>query len=194
MSEKTYTHHSHEQEKSSHELKDHNKEVLDDLMEKGREATRQDAENKAERLDEIRNEAHHEARETDDILATHLEKEDPEPAQALVGRDLKEIKYKRTLQSVQRGLSTPEKTLSKVIHNPAVDAVSSAAEKTIARPSGLLAGSIFAFIGSSVYLYISKHYGYEYNFLLFALLFFGGFGLGLLIELVYKLIKKPSKN
>ena len=193
MSE-TYTHHSHEQDKSSHELEDHNKEALDALAEKGREARDQNEENKSEQLNELRNEANAEAEPAQDLLAEQLSRDEPAAPAGLVGRDLKQIKYKRTLQSVQKGLSNPEKTLSKLIHNPVIDAVSTAAEKTVARPSGLLTGSIFAFLGSSMFLYIAKHYGYEYNFLLFALFFFGGFALGLLIELVYKLIKRPSRS
>lgn len=190
MSEKTYTHHRHEQDKPNHELEDHSKDILDDLAEKGREASRQHDEEKAEHLDEVRNEIAQEARETDDVLQAHHEQERPDDAPSLVGRDLKEIKYKRTLQSVRKDLNAPEKLLSKVIHNPLVDAVSEVAEKTIARPSGLLTGSIFAFLGSSSFLYAAKHYGFEYNFLIFALFFIGGFALGLLIELVMRMIKR----
>jgi hypothetical protein len=109
--------------------------------------------------------------------------------QTLVNRDLKDTKYKRTLQSIRKDLSAPEKALSKIIHNPVVDALSATAERTIARPSGLLAGSICAFIGSSTFLYIAKHYGYTYNFMLMTLFFIGGFGLGLLIELVSRTVK-----
>lgn len=194
MSEKTYTHQSHEQDKPNHELEDHSKELLNELAEKGQEASRQNAENKAEQLDELRNEASSEALPSQDLLAEQIKQDEPAAPAGLVGRDLKDIKYKRTLQSVRKGLSVPEKALSRVIHNPVVDAVSTAAEKTVARPSGLLVGSIFAFLGSSVFLYIAKHYGYQYNFLLFALLFIAGFGLGLVLELVFRLLKKSPKS
>lgn len=194
MSEKTYKAHGHEQDRPNHELESHSEEILDSLAEKGREAAKQNDENKAEQLDEIRNEANAEALPAQDLLAEQISRDEPPAPAGLVGRDLRDVKYKRTLQSVRKDLSAPEKALSKIIHNPIIDAVSSAAEKTVARPSGLLFGSIFAFVGSSLFLYVAKHYGYEYNFLMFALFFLGGFGLGLLIELVFRLIKKAPKN
>ena len=190
MSEKTYTHPRHEQDKPNHELEDHSQEILDDLAEKGHEAARQHDNEKAERIDEMRNEIANEAHGAEDVLIAHNEQERPAEAPSIVGKDLKEIKYKRTLQSVRKDLNAPEKVLSKVIHNPVVDAVSEVAEKTVARPSGFLSGSIFAFLGSSTFLYISKYYGYEYNFLLMALFFVGGFVLGLLIELLVRMLKR----
>jgi hypothetical protein len=102
------------------------------------------------------------------------------------------MKYKRTLQSVQKDLSTPEKALSKVIHNPTVDALSEVAGKTVARPSGFLTGAIFAFVGSSAFLWISKHYGYKYNFLLFVIFFGVGFVVGLVLEALLRLVHRKS--
>ena len=191
MSEKTYTHHSHEEQKPNHELEDHSNEILNELAEKGREAQQNHNQEKAERLDELRQEATETAQHADEVLPSDREQQS-DIAPSLIGRDLKEIKYKRTLQSVRKDLNAPEKALSKIIHNPIVDAVSEAAEKTVARPSGLLTGSIFAFLGSSIFLYISKHYGYEYNFLLFILFFVGGFGLGLMIEVALRLLHRKS--
>jgi len=193
MSEKTYVH--PEKERPSGEIQDHAREELDKLIqEKGLEAKQENEQAKSEQLDELRNETQAEAISTDDLLARHVEQEQPAAAPGLVNKDLKEIKYKRTLQSVRKDLSKPERTLSKVIHNPLVDAVSSGAEKTVARPISLLTGAIFAFIGSSLYLFVVKHYGYEYNFLIFVLLFAAGFGLGLVVELILRLLHHSPKQ
>lgn len=193
MSEKTYTHHRHEQDKPNHELEDHSHEILKELAEKGHEAEQKHSETKAERIDQIRLEALQEARPAEEMIIAQQEQA-PDAAPSLVGRDLKEIKYKRTLQGVRKHLNVPEKALSSFIHNPVVDAVSEAAEATIARPSGLLSGSMFAFLGSSTFLYIAKHYGYEYNYLLMALFFFGGFAIGLVIELILRTLRSKSKS
>ncbi|MEO8863139.1 MAG: hypothetical protein ABI354_02340 [Candidatus Saccharimonadales bacterium] len=97
---------------------------------------------------------------------------------------LKSEAYKRSLEKIQKKLPKTSKAFSKVIHNDAVEAVSNIGAQTIARPSGLLGGSICAFLGSSILLYTSKHYGFRYNYLVLLLLFIGGFALGALIELV----------
>lgn len=181
MSEKS--HHSHEHGHDKIELDSTSKEILEKLAEKGRESAEKHAEELKENLEDIRAEAHEKAKSASEVLFKR-EQEAKEPdTPLLVNKDLKNIKYKRTLQSVQKDLKPAERALSKVMHNEKVDAISEVAGKTIARPSGFLAGAITAFVGSSIYLWTTKHYGYEYNFLFFAMLFAAGFALGLLVEL-----------
>lgn len=101
-----------------------------------------------------------------------------------INRELKKITFKRELRHIQRRESAPDRALSKVIHQPVVRAVSDAASRTVSRPSGLLGGGIVAFLGTSGYLYVAKHYGFEYNYLIFLGLFVGGFALGLIFEVL----------
>jgi len=150
MSEQTHKH-NHEQHSGNHEVDNKTKELLEEMTEKGRESAEEHAEKVADSLEDIRAEALDKSETAEDLAAVHeAETEEPE-APLLVNADLKNIKYKRTLQSVRKDLKPTERVMSKVIHNPAVDAVSEVAGKTIARPSGFLAGAIFAFIGSSVF-------------------------------------------
>ncbi len=107
---------------------------------------------------------------------------------------LKSHALNTTIKRTQRQLSGAERTFSKVIHQPAVDAVSSAAEATVARPYSLLVGGLFSAIASLVVLYICRHYGYEYNFLIGLASFAGGFVLGLVLEGLYRLFKKARKR
>jgi hypothetical protein len=107
-----------------------------------------------------------------------------------VNHELKSIALQRTLVRVRRHLSGPNRLLSKVIHQPAVQAVSEAGAKTIARPSGLLLGSFTALLGSSFVLYLAKHYGFRYNYLLVFVLFVGGFVVGLALEFVIWLLRR----
>jgi hypothetical protein len=109
---------------------------------------------------------------------------------ATVNKDLKNMAYRRTLRRTQQQLSAPSRTLSKIIHQPAIEASSEVIGKTIARPSGILSGGIVAFFGSSVFLWITRHYGYEYSFLLMLLLFVGGFCLGLMLEFFIRFARK----
>ncbi len=110
------------------------------------------------------------------------------PAQTLqrhdVNQELKAITLRRELKQIRRKLSPPERVLSKLVHQPVVRVVSEAASKTISRPSGLLGGGLVAFLGTSSYLYLAKHFGFTYNYLIFLGLFFGGFIIGLVLELV----------
>lgn len=106
---------------------------------------------------------------------------------------LKQQSYTQTLGRIRQRLTAPEKAFSRLSHNKTVDTVSSGLAKTVARPSGILGGGIFALLGSSIVLYMAKKYGFEYNFSLFFLLLGGGFLTGIVIELITKAISKARR-
>lgn len=102
----------------------------------------------------------------------------------------KEIKlhtYNKTMRRVRRKLTKSERTLSKVVHNKTIEAVSDVSSKTVARPSGIIGGGISALCGSLFLLYMTKNYGFEYNYFLFVLFFVGGFFVGMAIEAFIRL-------
>lgn len=101
-----------------------------------------------------------------------------------ITRELKQATLQRELTHIRRQLSSPNRALSKLIHQPAVRNISEAAGKTVSRPSGLLGGGILAFVGSSAYLYLAKHQGFNYNYVVFFGLFTSGFVVGLILELI----------
>lgn len=105
---------------------------------------------------------------------------------SLVGMQstLKSTAYNRTLAKIQLRLSKPSKSFSKVVHSPIIDNVSNITAQTVARPNGILGGSVMAFVGSCVLLYFSKHYGFRYNYLVAFGLFVVGYLLGSLIEII----------
>lgn len=106
------------------------------------------------------------------------------PKQSLhVNRELKNITLNRELTSIRRQLSTPQRALSKVIHQPVIRAVSEPLGKTVSRPSGLLGGGLMAFIGTTAYLVLARHSGMRYQYSVFLVMFFGGFIVGLVLEL-----------
>ncbi len=177
MSEKDPLPKSHEHLTSAHESHEA-AEKLKELREKAERA----ADNQ-EQIPELEQTAEQEAVASEDY--TVGEKAPQEPSSLYVSRELKAQTFQRTMTRIRKALPLHERTLSRVIHQPVVDAVSRAGAKTVARPSGLLGGSIVAFIGSSAFLWAAKRYGFAYNYLLFFLLFIGGFAIGMTIELVW---------
>ena len=123
---------------------------------------------------------------------TGHEKQGPSQSDFYVNQELKQQTWNRSMTRVRKHLSAPSKAFSKVIHQPVVDSVSRVSEKTVARPSGFLMGSIFAFIGSSAFLWTARHYGFAYNYLLFFLFFVVGFAVGLLVEALLRVLHKSK--
>jgi hypothetical protein len=110
------------------------------------------------------------------------------PAQPrTINRELKQITLQRELLSLRRKLAPPQRTLSRVIHQPVIRVVSEAAGRTVTRPSGLLGGSLVAFLGTSGYLFLAKYLGFTYNYSIFLFLFAAGFAFGLGLELLVQL-------
>lgn len=109
-----------------------------------------------------------------------------------VNHELKSLALNRTLSRVRRHLSAPNRLLSKVIHQPAVQSISEATAKTVARPTGLLTGSFVALVGSSLALYLARHYGFSYNYLLIFVLFAGGYIIGFIIDLAVWLWRRGA--
>lgn len=108
-----------------------------------------------------------------------------EPVQStFVNADLKKVTLQREIQAIRRKLPVTQRALSRVVHQPVVRALSEVAGQTASRPSGLLGGGLVAFLGSAVYLYMTKHIGFTYNYFVFLLLFLGGFAVGLALELI----------
>ena len=123
------------------------------------------------------------------------EKEKATPHTPLfVTKRLKNDAYKKLIKKTQSHLSKPERNFSKFIHRPAIERVSEAASKTVARPSGILFGGLAAFLASLFLLIISKRAGFTYNYLFFFIVFVGGYFSGLLIEAVYRLVRKPPRH
>lgn len=103
---------------------------------------------------------------------------------------MKSQTYTRTLGRIRSRLSMPDKALSKVMHNKIIEPLSEGLGKTAARPSGLLGGGIVALLGSTVLLYMAKHYGFRYNFFVFFILLAGGFIMGILAELLIRSVAR----
>lgn len=118
------------------------------------------------------------------------DKETPHNHPVLINKQLKDMAFSRALTRARKKLSLPSKAFSKVIHNEVVDKTSEVLGKTVARPAGLLWGSVLAFIGTTALLWITRHYGYEYNYLMLIILFVGGLIIGNVAELLWRMLRK----
>ena len=107
---------------------------------------------------------------------------------------LQKQSFKRELKTIQAKESAPTRALSKVVHQAAVQAVSETASKTVSRPSGLLGGGVAALLGSSVYLYLAYHIGFQYQPTVFIILLVTGFVIGLGIELIIRVLRAPKST
>ena len=113
--------------------------------------------------------------------------EDHQPTTHYINAEIMRMSYQRALIRVRKQLSLSDKVLSRVIHQPIIDSISEVGAKTIGRPSGLLGGGFISLVGTTIYYWITKHYGYDYNFSVFLALAAGGFILGVVIELIFNL-------
>lgn len=112
---------------------------------------------------------------------------------APIGKHLQRHGRNQTLKTVRKQLPASQRVMSRLIHQAQVEAVSNAAESTVARPSGLLGAGILSVLTSLVVLYICRHYGYEYNFFIGLASLAAGFALGLIGEGLLRLAK-PRKH
>lgn len=96
----------------------------------------------------------------------------------------KRAEYKKTLKSIQKEMNPAERTFSKVIHNPVVEATSEVAGKTVARPAALLAGSLAALILTTIVYVVAKYYGYVLSGFEWIATFLVGWAIGLIIDWV----------
>lgn len=146
----------------------------------------------AKHRNEIAQSAEKQALSSSEIAAKSSEKSHDQPRSHHITKDIKNVTFQRSLVRVRKRLSAPNKVLSSVVHQPVVERVSEAAGRTVARPSGFLGGGLFAFMGTLTLLYVTRKYGYEFNYLVFFMLFIGGFMVGSILELLIFSVKSSK--
>ena len=157
------------------------------------ERAEQSHENTEHRLEQARKSVEQEAISRENVDATQAEQSQKDTTEVRWwSSELKEQTLERTLTSVRKRLSAPERKLSQFIHIRAVETASDAAGKTIARPSGLLVGSICAFIGSIVSYLLARRIGGELSASVSLLFFVGGFVIGIVGEAVLFAYRKAK--
>jgi len=168
----------------NHEVSHHN-------AEKQPEARHESASDTEDRLASLREKVGEEAQSSDEVLKTAPQQE-KNTSNGPVKRELQDLMLARTLTRIRKELPFGQRTLSKVVHNKPVEIISAAGEKTIARPYGLLGGGLAAFIGSTFTFYTAKHYGFRYSFILFFILFIGGYVVATLLEIIFRTLRRAK--
>lgn len=177
----------HEKSTDHHE---HQKRLHEDLARKAEQAKQALSETN---IEHIRKLAEAQAEESKTTRVEQSPDKDPDEYVGMQ-HSLKSNAYARSLKTVQQKLPKTVRTFSRITHSQVVDTVSNASAQTVARPSGILGGSICAFLGTLVVLYYSKHYGFRYNYLILFALFIAGYFVGGTIELLVWLLHGRRQN
>ncbi len=188
----------HEHANSHEQHIDISKEVEASLRElEARHEASRDTDHESE-SDTFKHEAESIARPSEEILQEneklHEDTEAPRHSHANHAA-LKQDVYRKTLQQTQSQLDPMQRRFSSFLHHPIVESTSEIAAKTVARPTGIAWGAISAAFGTILSLFFAYRYGFSYNYLLFLLLFAGGYIIGTALELgIYhiKRLRKPT--
>lgn len=176
-----HEHKSHEHESRPHALDKHH-ERLRKLHEKAAEAATKSIEREiTEARQAVRSETAH-------VEATLS----PQEKAMFVPRHTKVDKlhsFNTTMHHVRQSLKAPERTFSKLIHQPMVEKVSEVAGKTVARPSGVIGATFAAALGLLLIYGIARFAGFSLSGSEMPLLLAIGFGIGLFVEWVFKSIR-----
>lgn len=160
-------------------------EAAEEPTQKERQATKEALVEHGETPDEAREAV--EKALSDKEKTTHKEAETPSSEQnktphRVFSRESREMAFKESMSDIQKRMSSPSRTFSKVIHNPVIEDTSEIVGRTVARPTSILSGSICAFVVLlGVYL-LAKHNGFALSGSEFIGTFVIGWALGLLID------------
>lgn len=182
----------HENAPSPEQAPSHERhEALDDAIERGKHA-----EHEAQKSIEAIKKSIEEQAVSGKEVAVHDRQKQAQGDATHYGlsRSLKKEALKKTLKQTRKHLNAPERTLSRVIHQPTIDKVSAVAGKTVARPSGILIGGIGALIGTTVLYFMSKYYGFTYNFLAYTMLFCACYIAGVSGEYIVRSLRKLGRK
>ncbi len=171
-------HHSHEHEQSEHLDRLKNK-IEKEATEASKAQSQEQAEHAKSVIEKLSTPS--------ERLKSHGEQHPQKNQERRIHGNEQAVSFSRTMTRVRKKLNPIEKPLSKVIHNPVIDKTSEVAGKTIARPSSVLGGAFFSLLGTSALLWITRHYGYEYNYLVVIMMFVIGMVFGVSLEALLKL-------
>jgi hypothetical protein len=183
MSEHEPLLHGLESHREGGEAKAEQNEKLKELIEKAGHSK----EKSVHEVEKLAHNAKEKAVSGKDRLVDHLGKESSRHSSLVIDKAVKYQAYQKTLKGVRHHLPPAQRAFSKLIHQPTIEKVSELGSKTIARPSGLLGGGFFALLGTTIVIWMSRHYGFRYNYFVIVGLMIGGFFAGLALELFIRL-------
>lgn len=183
---------SHEQAPRNHESKN---TLSPAEAKQHQERLKEHVESRAEKAGDsskVEQEARHEVHETAQSAAEMVPTNSESSSQASPIPPTKQEKRKSfntTMHHVRKNMGSAERTLSKVIHQPAIEKTSEVVGKTVARPSGIIGASIAAAIGLLLIFGIAKYAGFQLSGSEMPLLLAIGLVVGLISEWAYKSVR-----
>jgi hypothetical protein len=117
------------------------------------------------------------------------EKEYTPQHRSLSGLD-RRLNFRQTMVSMQSRLGPVSRSFSKFIHNPVVERTSDAVGKTIARPSAALGATTTALVVGLILYFTARFYGFSLRGPELVLAFVVGGIIGLLVEAIYKTLRR----
>lgn len=176
------------QERSKQEIESL-KEAGAEQRERLRESLEKATSERESNIDEARHEVDQAARRIERENTKEID-QGPSPAErrrrdAPISTTEREASFKMTMSEVQREMSAPSRTFSKVIHNKTVEKISDITGNTIARPNAILSGAIFAFILTLGVYIVAKNLGYPLS----GFETIGSFILGWILGICYDFLK-----
>jgi hypothetical protein len=99
-------------------------------------------------------------------------------------KKLKKEKYRETLRDARAEMSVPERSFSRVVHNPVIEKTSEVAGSTIARPNALLFGSLASLILVAAAYLVAKYYGFTLSGFEWIGAYLLGWAIGLIVDWV----------
>lgn len=114
------------------------------------------------------------------------------PAESSFNKGVKTKAYYKIINRARGRLSPVEKVISRAIHQPIVDEVSDLASKTVGHSWGILGAGLLGLSGTFTYSVAGLYYGYSYNSSILLLFLGGGFILGVLMKVLFNLLRGSS--
>jgi hypothetical protein len=129
-----------------------------------------------------------------DIEREHLDHDKPEnktqvdtSVEAIsISRADKQHAYKLTMSQIQSNMAPVTRQFSRLIHSKVVEKTSEVLESSVARPSGILGGGLFATIGLGAMLFFANRNGFKLSGSELLIFIVSGWIVGILAELFWK--------
>lgn len=165
------------------------REQLDGIGEKLRNSAEKSREKEDSNKEKL------EARKSIDTLAISGKEKAPSGSEQKQQRQAvssahKRQTYEATMKRVEAQLPNYQRTFSRFVNNPRVDRVSNVVGRTIARPSGIVGGGLFAVVGLLVLTYYANEIGFALSGTEFILLLVAGWAIGIVLDLVLTTVRR----
>lgn len=180
MAEKLHEQQSPEQQATPEQRREDERRA-ERLREDAERRAEQAGDDQPERLEKSRHEVERVA-EKQEKPAVEASAERAETRPDVASKRERAAAYDEHMDTARSHMKPAGRAFSKVIHNRAVESVSEATGKTVARPNAILAGSFTAFVVVLGVFLVARYYGYPLSGSETIIAFAGGWVVGVLFD------------